>query len=101
MSAYISKIISAAADEGPDEMMCFPAGLHYLLTFSKRMSKISQKSMCLHANFSEKGRLYVAIYANFSKREKEWIGSTAGKHISPRPSSATEIIGNCLTYHFS
>ena len=44
--AYISKIISAAADEGPDEMMCFPAGLHYLLTFSTRMSKISQKSMC-------------------------------------------------------
>ena len=27
--AYISTIISAAADEGPDEMMCFPAGLHY------------------------------------------------------------------------
>ena len=44
--AYISKIISAAADEGPDEMMCFPAGLHYLLTFSTRMSKISQKPMC-------------------------------------------------------
>ena len=27
---YISTIISVAADEGPDEMMCFPAGLHYL-----------------------------------------------------------------------
>ena len=25
-----SKIISTASDEGPDEMMCFPAGLHYL-----------------------------------------------------------------------
>ena len=44
--AYISTIISAAADEGPDKMMCFPAGLHYLLTFPTRMSKISQKSMC-------------------------------------------------------
>ena len=47
-------IISAAADEGPDEMMCIPAGLHYLLTFPTRMSKISQKSICLYANFSEK-----------------------------------------------
>ena len=43
VSAYISTIISAAADEGPDEMMCFPAGLHYLLTFPARMSKISPK----------------------------------------------------------
>ena len=65
--AYIiSTIISAAADEGPDEMMCFPAGLHFLLTF-QRMSKISQKSMCLYANFSENGCLYIAIYTNFSK----------------------------------
>ena len=40
--AYISKFISAAADEGPDEM-CFPAGLHYLLTFSIRMSKIPRQ----------------------------------------------------------
>ena len=54
--AYISTIISAAADEGPDEMTCFPAGLHYLLTFPTRMS-ITQKSMCLYANFSEKGCL--------------------------------------------
>ena len=66
---YISTIISAAADEGPDKMMCFPAGLHYLLTFPTRMSKISQKSMCFYANFSEKGCLHIAIYANFSKRE--------------------------------
>ena len=64
---YISTIICAAADEGPDEMMCFPAGLHYLLTFPTRMSVISQKSMCLYANFSEKGCLYIAIYAKFSK----------------------------------
>ena len=33
------QIISAAADEGPSEMTCFPAGLHYLLTFPTRMSK--------------------------------------------------------------
>ena len=59
--AYISTIISAAADEGPDEMMCFPAGLHNLLTFPSRMSKISQKSMCFYANISEKGCLYIAI----------------------------------------
>ena len=37
--AYIATIISAAADEGPGEMTCFPAGLHYLLTFPTRMSK--------------------------------------------------------------
>ena len=71
--AYISTIISAAADEGPDEMMCFPAGLHFLSTFPTRMSKISKKSMCLHANFSEKGCLCIAIYANFSKGKFEWI----------------------------
>ena len=103
--AYISKIISAAADEGPDEMMCFPAGLHYFL--NKNVQNITEIDVShkVYANFSEKGRLYIAIYANFSKREKEWIGRPAGKHISPRPSSATEIIGNCLsvsqTYHFS
>ena len=67
----ISTTISAAADEGPDEMMCFPAGLHYLLTFPTRMCEISQKLMCLYANFSEKGCLYNTIYANFSKRENE------------------------------
>ena len=71
--ANISTIISAAADEGPDEMIRFPAGLHYLLIFPTRLSKILQKSMCLHANFSEKGCLYIAINANFSKRENEWI----------------------------
>ena len=65
--AYISTIISASADEGPDEMMCYHAGQHFLLTFPTRMSKISKKSMCLYPNFSEKGCLYIAIYANFSK----------------------------------
>ena len=52
--AIISTIISAAADEGSDEMTCFPAGLHYLLTFPKIIYKITQKSVCLYANFSEK-----------------------------------------------
>ena len=65
--AYISTIISTAADEGPDEIVCFPAGLHFILTLPTRMSKISQQSMCLYANFSEKGCLYIATYANFSK----------------------------------
>ena len=55
--AYISTIISAATDEGPDEMMRFPAGLHYLSTFPTRVSKITPKSVCLYANFSEKGCL--------------------------------------------
>ena len=67
LPAYISTIISPAVDEGPNEMMCFPAGLHFLLTFQTRMSKLSKKSMCLYANFSEKGCLYIAKYANFSK----------------------------------
>ena len=35
--AYISTIISTAADEGPDKMTCFPADLHYLVTFPTRM----------------------------------------------------------------
>ena len=91
---YIFTIISAAADVGPDKMMCFFAGLHYLLTFPTRMSKISQKSMCFYVNFSEKGCLHIAIYANFCKREN--VCRPAGKHISPRPSSAKEITGNCL-----
>ena len=75
MYRYISTIISAAADEGPDEMTCFPAGLHYLLTFSARMSKITQKSVCLYANFSEKGCLdlsgdtCISPLCDFSKRE--------------------------------
>ena len=55
--AYISTVISAAADEGPGEMTCFPAGLHYLLTFPTRMSKITQKSVRLFANSSAKGCL--------------------------------------------
>ena len=59
--AYISTIISAATDECPDEMTCFPAGLHYLLTFPTRMSKMTQKSACLYANFSEKGCCHVDI----------------------------------------
>ena len=95
ISAYISTIISAVADEGPDEMMCFPVGLHYLLTV-QNITEIDK---------SEKGCLYIAIYAIFSKREKEWIGRPEGKQIFSRPSSATEIIRNCLpvsqTSHFS
>ena len=54
---YISTVISAAADEGPGEMTGFPAGLHYLLAFPTRMSKITQKSVLLYANSSEKGCL--------------------------------------------
>ena len=77
--AYISTIISATADDGPDEMMSFPAGLHYLLTFPARIPPKSQKLMCLYANFSEKGCLYIAIYATFSKRENEWIVWTRGE----------------------
>ena len=61
--AYISTVISAAADEGPDEMTCFPADLYYLLTFPTRMSKIAQKSTRLYANSSEKDVLiYPVIY---------------------------------------
>ena len=91
-------------------MMCFPAGLHYLLTVQNITEIDKSEKGCLYiaiyANFSEKGCLYIAIYyASFSKREKEWIGRPEGKHISPRPSSATEIIRSCLpvsqTSHFS
>ena len=56
VAAYITAITSAAAYEGPDEMTCFPADLHYLLTFPF-LSKITHKSVCLYANFTEKGCL--------------------------------------------
>ena len=95
--AYIFRNYFSCCRRRPCEIICFPAGLHYLLTFPTRMSKISQKSMCLYANFSEKGCLYIAIYANFSKGSVDPRGNTS--------SSATEIIGNCLhvsqTSHFS
>ena len=77
---YISTVISAAADEGPDEMTFFAAGLHYLLTFPTRMSKITQKSVCLYANFSEKGCLdlsgdtCISLYMRtFPKGRIVWI----------------------------
>ena len=54
--AYISTIISAPADEGPDEMTCFIAGLHYLLTVPTRMSEVTPKSVC-YATLPEKGIL--------------------------------------------
>ena len=79
---YISTIISAAADKCPDEMICFPAGLHYLLTVQNITEIDKSEKGCLniaiYANFSEIGCLYIAIYANFSKREKEWIGRPKG-----------------------
>ena len=56
--AYIATIISAAADEGPGEMTCFPAGLHYLLTFPIRMSKNNTEiGVSLCELFAEKGCL--------------------------------------------
>ena len=92
VSAYISTIISAAADEGTDEMNVFPGGSTLFINFpSKNVQNITEIDMSLcelfqerilyiaiYANFSEKGCLYIAIYANFSKREKEWIGRPAG-----------------------
>ena len=69
VTVYIFTIISAA-DEGPDKMMCFPAGLHYLLTFLLRMSKISKKSMCFYANFfRERMSSYRHICELFQKGE--------------------------------
>ena len=56
--AYIATIISAAADEGPGEMTCFPSGLHYLLTFPIRMSKNNTEiGVSLCELFAEKGCL--------------------------------------------
>ena len=69
---------SAAADEGPSEMTCFPAGLHYLLTFPTRMSKNNTEigvSLCelFRERMSWSLRWYIAIYADFFKRENLWI----------------------------
>ena len=66
----ISTIISAVADEGPDEMMCFPAGLHYLLIFPTRMSKISHKSMCFIRAFPRKDDFISPYMRPFSKGRK-------------------------------
>ena len=67
-------IISAAADEGPDEMTCFPAGLHYLLTFPSRMSKYHRNRCVYLRTFPRKDVLiYPVIYLHicelFQKRE--------------------------------
>ena len=67
--AYSSTIISAAADEGPDEMMCFPAGLHYLLTFpSKNVQNITEIDMSLCVLFRERMSLYRNICELFRER---------------------------------
>ena len=60
---------------------------------NKNVQNITEIDVFL-CELSEKGCLHIAIYANFSKREN--VCRPAGKHISPRPSSAKEITGNCL-----
>ena len=66
--AYISTIISTAADEGPHETMYFPAGLHYLFTFQTRMSKINRKRCVFMRTFPRKD-VFISPYI----RENEWI----------------------------
>ena len=62
-TGYIATIISAAADEGPGEMTCFPAGLHYLLTFPTRMSKNNTEIGVFMRTFARKDVLiYPVIY---------------------------------------
>ena len=68
VSAYISTIISAAADKGPDEMMCFPAGLHYLfgstlfINFpNKNAQNITEIDVSLCELFGERMSLYSHI----------------------------------------
>ena len=101
--AYISAIISTATDEGPDDLTCFPAGLHYLLTFQTRMSKITQKSVCLYATFPRNDVLiYPVIYRYICElsQKGEFIDTVDPRgNIPPRHLSATEIVGNCLPVH--
>ena len=53
--SVISITISAAADEGPDDMMCFPAGLHYFFTFlNKNVQNITEIDVSLCELFQER-----------------------------------------------
>ena len=66
----IGTIISAAADEGPDEMMCFHAGLHYLLTFpNKNVQNSTEIDVSLCEFFRERMSLYRHICELFQKGE--------------------------------
>ena len=54
----------------------FPYGSTLFINFpNKNVQNITEIDMFLtfYANFSEKGCLYIAIYANFPKKENVWI----------------------------
>ena len=55
LPAYISKIISAAADEGSDEMMCFPCGSTLFCNFpNKNVQNITEIVVSLCVLFRER-----------------------------------------------
>ena len=56
--AYISTIISAA-DEGPDDITCFPAGLHFLYFSQQDCQKYHGNRCVFKQTFPRK---YVLIY---------------------------------------
>ena len=70
--AYISTIISAAADEGPDEIMCFPSGSTLFINFpNKNVKNIKEIDVSLCELFRERMSLYRHICELF-QRENEW-----------------------------
>ena len=104
---YIFTIISTA-DEGPDEITCFPAGLHFLQLSQQDCQKYHRNRCVFMQDFSEKGCLDLSgdispYMRTFPKGQKgEFMDSVDqwGNTISP-----SGIILNCLpvslTSHFS
>ena len=76
-AVHISPIISAA-DDGPDEMTCFPVGLHTLLINfpNKNVKNITETMISVFWELFRERMAKLApldLYANFSKRENLWI----------------------------
>ena len=64
---YISTIISAAADEGPDEMMCFPCRSTLFINFpNKNVQNITEIDMSLRELFRERMSLYRHICNSYT-----------------------------------
>ena len=67
--AYISTIISAAAYEGPDEMMCFPAGLYYYLLSHQECPKYHRNRCVFMRTFPRKD-VFISPYRQTFPKER-------------------------------
>ena len=62
-------LISATADEGPDEFMCLPAGLLFINFPNKNVRNITEIDVSLCKLFRERMSLYRHICEVFQKGE--------------------------------